>query len=112
MSSGSSEIAKVIGKLSGALLAVTLALYFLLNIIPTFAKEVIDSNLKCREFMVASLILLMFMITVIWAYAIRVFSKNEVQPQRLPLPNPNPASEDRRALHDRVENEVKKMSEL
>lgn len=73
------SIAKIIGKLTGVLLAVTLAFYFLLNILPSFAKEVINSNLEGRELMVAALIVLMFFIVGIWAYAIRAFTKTETQ---------------------------------
>lgn len=73
------SIAKVIGKLTGVLLAVTLAFYFLLNILPSFAKEIIHSDLEGRELMVGALILLMFFIVGIWAYAIRAFTKTEIK---------------------------------
>jgi len=102
------SITKAIGKLTGVLLAVTLAFYFLLNIIPGFAKEIIQSDLEGREFMVGALILLMFFIVVIWAYAIRAFTRTEVQSAQQELPRFT--GDDR--SQNQVEQEIQRMSNI
>ncbi len=101
-------IAKAIGKLTGVLLAVTLAFYFLLNILPGFAKEIIQSNLEGREFMVGALILLMFFIVGIWAYAIRAFTRTEVQSSQKALPSLSGGDRSQK----QVELEIKRMSNI
>lgn len=102
------SIYKAIGKLTGVLLAVTLAFYFLLNILPSFAKEIIKSDLEGRELMVGALILLMFFIVAIWAYAIWAFTKTETQ-----------STEERTALRSSLEDsqqgheeEIRRMSNI
>ena len=103
------DIVKAIGKLSGVLLAVTLAFYFLLNILPGFAKEIIHSDLPGREFMVCALILLMFVIVVIWGYAIFHFVRREALPNRSATSTAFPPNSPE---HKTTEEEIKKMSEI
>ncbi len=62
-------------KLSRVLLAVTIAVYVLLGIFPGVIREVIGSNMSGREHMVGGFIFLALVIVLVWAYAIRYFTR-------------------------------------
>lgn len=102
------EMWRVIGKLSGVLLAVTIALYFIVNALPRFAELVIQSDMVGREYMVGALIFLGFVIILIWGIAIVAFSRKE----RSTSPDVLRRSPDSRPPDNERSDQIRRMSEL
>lgn len=99
------EFWKNIAKLSGGLLAVTLAVLTVIWILPRLIHEILVSTIKGREVFVGAIVLLMGAIVLVWALAVRTFARSETQPRP---PKPVESTGDSK----REEEEVKRMSKL